>query len=186
MNVFIDILINDRYYLLFRFFRLPNYFFKKTWDRIFDEYTSLIKTDDSNASFELMKDITFLRNKIYIIEVAVYALRLKYNEKAASLLRRLGYDFKYREDTYIQDCERVLKRSKSLVAELKKKEGEFSKMKRSGSVSESDFNDILFSISKYSGVLMSPKHITVAEFCSAYNQYYKHVKSSENGERRKD
>lgn len=176
MDIFVDVLVNDNIKALAVLW-WPKRLLRKVWDNIFSEYSTLIDGEQASVSLSLIKDINYMRNKLYIIHVAVYALKLKYSERACNILRSQGYDFKFREDTYLQDCERVLKRSKTILADAIRKEKEYEKLGTGKTLVEQDYIDMCYAISKHSSMHLSIRKITVSEFCAAYNAYSKDMQA---------
>lgn len=185
---FVDALVNDNLQALYRW-PFGYFFFKRkvkdAWDNLFTEYTDLIENDSISISFSLIKDIHYMHNKLFIINTCVFALRMKYNEKVIYILKKMGFNLKFTRESYLKDCNSVISRAKSIVADLANKEKEYSGMKKNSSVSEQNYIDMVYAISKSAGHRLSVREITVSEFCAAYNSYVREAKEMESQRNRR-
>lgn len=184
--LFIDILLTGNVKQLVRSQSLAIIFSKKElsniWDDIFSEYNLLIDDKSVNLSFELFKDINVFHNKITIINSLVFLLRQTYSPSSIELLREHGFNFSFTKETYLDDCNKVISRAKSIVMQLIEKEHQYEELRKNneGEIKESDYTDLLFEISKIAGHRISAREITVTEFVSAYNSYKREVERSNN------
>lgn len=186
LYIFIQVLLTGQVELLLKSDLVKPLFTKKAlqdiWDNIFSEYTLLMDDKNANVSFELFRDINVFHNKITIINAFVFSLRQEYNIIAIESLREYGFNFKFTKETYLNDCNGVIERSKNIVMQLIEKEHEYNDLKknRDNEIKETDYTDLLFEISKSAGHRLSAREITVIEFISAYNSFKREIERDKN------
>lgn len=172
MPVFIGVVVHGDFKSLCKYFFLKLLLKSKAqeiWESIFEEYTDLMKSNQTNITFQLVRDVHFMWNKINMIEKTVDSLKLRYNEKLFDILRDMGYCFAFTRESYIGDLKKVITRTKGIVHQLALANQELAGLdKGDDTVKESDYFDMCYAISKG---LISLNKITVSEFCAAYNAH---------------
>jgi len=188
LYIFIEVLVNGSVEHLVKNDIFLKIFSKKQlqniWDEIFAEYQILMDDKNANISFELYRDIHVFHNKITIINALVFLLRQSYSPGAIELLRGEGFNFKFTKETYLDDCNKVISRAKSIVMQIIEKEYEYNELRKNNDneIKETDYTDLLFEISKTAGHRLSAREITVTEFVSAYNSYKRAIERAKNNE----
>lgn len=173
LNVFLDILYTGSIKKLKkrRFLFVSKKKLERAWGKIYDEYSDLSKSEGTQAFFQLLKQKTTLQNKIFITQVCIDSLKTNYSSELANVLKKLGYNFKFTRESLESDLKKVVAKSKPLVIRLKKLEENIAPYLGAEDLKQSDFEDILVSLSKFQGYRLDKNHITVIEFVNILNNY---------------
>lgn len=153
------------------------------WEQISAEYSELSGDTQSRHVLGLVKEITLLNNKIYIIESAVHVLRTNYEVKLLDLLRSYGFIYPYTPESMQNDLDFTLTSAKKLVFNRREKEAEYGKLTESNNEksTEKDFFMLIAALNKFLGYRMDAKEISVLEFAMNLNLYQEYNKPTENG-----
>lgn len=175
---FIQILVTgDLNYLLIQGSRKN---LKSIWGAIYSEYCTISSNDGQMEVLNILKQLTYTGNKIYMISTILESLNSGYNEELASKLQFLGInvliDTKDSE-TYQNSLKRIASLLKNMIFSYDKLKEDFQKISSKNDVKKSDYDNLLTELSKYQGYRLDSKVVSVSEFVSILNSYLKYVKS---------
>jgi len=146
------------------------------WETIYNEYLLLLGNKKNSFLLSLLKQITFLNNRIELIARICTALSGYYDTELCSLLKRMGFNFPFTPETLEKDIKKTLIGAKSIILKRNETQGELEALQAdedSGEVTEMDFYALVAQISKYMQISIDPKNTTVALFMA----YVKQAKS---------
>jgi hypothetical protein len=157
---------------------------QKAWNEIVFEYSSLIKTEQSQYLFDLSKEISLLQWHINYVDGAIKLLSIRYEKEVAEELRELGYQV--REDIGTQEYEDALKRIISLcktkVFDLDVAVEEYNRLhntKEGKAQGEDEMFSTLAALSKYQGYNIDKNTTSVYEVTIIFNNYLAESKRME-------
>lgn len=119
------------------------------WNELFEEYQKKYNKQNSNKVFNLEREIEYLDKKHFEIKLIIEALKFDVYPKLIAILRDYGYRF--RDDFYNEDLERVERESKGIVQKINQLKQGLPKVEESGT--ESKDNSIINLMASYSSVL---------------------------------
>lgn len=147
------------------------------WEEIYSEYIGLRENKSSSFILELMKSITYMQTKQFIITKCVEVLAHTYNDELVAELKLAGCKGKFNwEDKpgYSNDLRAATSYSKKFTSQIKQKEKELEEYnKRHGNkgIERKDFDIWAVTLSKYLGYRVDYDVTTVSEWCTMMNQY---------------
>lgn len=138
------------------------------WDKIADEYKVLIKDKKSSHVLTLLKDITFMNNQLMLIQLSVNFLHKYYEPGICDLLRRLGFQYAFKDDESLyKDLKLVVSSAKRILVDKIAAEKELESIPSDGkAATENDYIALIGQMSKYMNFKIDPKNTTIAEFVS--------------------
>jgi hypothetical protein len=146
------------------------------WENILTEYADVVSTSESKSMMLLQKQILLIRAKLHLIDLAAKVLTARWSKPAADELLKLGYLVK--EETYQQDVEVILVRSRSLIVQLKEREKEYTAREsktdtksKTEKKSRADFDSDIVALSKFQGYRINKQTTTVSEYANIYAQF---------------
>lgn len=154
------------------------------WEEIYSEYIGLRENKSSSFILELMKSITYLQTKQFIITKCVEVLAHTYNDELVTELKLTGCKGKFNwEDKagYSNDLRAATSYSKKFTSQIIKKEKELEEYnKRHGNkgIERKDFDIWAVTLSKYLGYRVDYDITTVSEWCVIMNQYERYCEVS--------
>ena len=119
------------------------------WNQLFEEYQKKYNKQNSNKVFNLEREIEYLDKKHFEIKLIIEALKFDVYPELIAILRDYGYRF--RDDFYNEDLERVERESKGIVQKINQLKQGLPKVEESGT--ESKDNSIINLMASYSSVL---------------------------------
>lgn len=119
------------------------------WNELFEEYQKKYNKQNSNKVFNLEREIEYLDKKHFEIKLIIEALKFDVYPELIAILRDYGYRF--RDDFYNEDLERVERESKGIVQKINQLKQGLPKVEESGT--ESKDNSIINLMASYSSVL---------------------------------
>lgn len=158
------------------------------WEDIYNEYVSLRENKQSSYILDLMKEITYLQSKVFIITKCVEVLVITYSRELVMELKQCGcrgkFDYSKVVD-YSNDLKSALSFSKKYLAQAGRKEKELEEYqaRHGGKVIErKDFDIWAVTLGKYMGFRIDYDVVTVSEWCHMMNTYerYCEVENSKN------
>jgi hypothetical protein len=158
------------------------------WEDIYSEYVGLRENKSSSFILDILKAITYLRTKQYIIKKCIEVLAVVYSRELATELKLSGCKGKFDwadKEGYSNDLRAADSYQKKFNSQIKKKEKELDEyQKRYGkdSISRKDFDIWAITLGKYLGFRIDYNVMTVSEWCAAMNQYerYCEIMNAEN------
>jgi len=138
----------------------------EVWETIFDEYNELSGNKSSDHILNLIKQVTVINGKLFVITSAVSILENSYSEAMIGVLRRHGFRYSYTPESMQRDLKLTLSSAKKLVIQRQEAERELGELNKSsdGEVKEEDFYKLLRQLSKFNGFHIDAKTTTVLEF----------------------
>lgn len=189
LNVFINILVDDKKELLYI---EPKTAWNKPadlseiWDKIFIEYTELSNDDRSVLVLNLMRNISVLENKIFIIQNALLLLStvtdLNQYQDSVNILRTYGFHYQFTENSLLDDLKRCASAAKKFVIEKQELKQQLEKLNNSEQekATQKDFYVHLANLSQSVGFAIKTD-ITVMEYCGYLEIHRLQSKSDERG-----
>ena len=153
------------------------------WNEILFEYSSLLKSENSDFIFSVSKKIALIHADITFIDGAVMVLRTVKDEALIEGLRDLGYPLI--EGFKDADLDRIISLSKRMLFDLEDLEKEYATLTKTMTgkkQTEEDFEQTIAILSKHQGYQINQRKTMVSEFCSIFNTYIK----TANNERGQD
>jgi len=156
------------------------------WERIFEEYGGLNPDKTQNAKLTCIKNIQVLKCKEYILQSWVYVLKTSKNQEYIKVAKQGLAKWGYHQS---DNVDRILSQLKLLKAEIKEFEEELlhynkEKNKETGNLTEAEFDLTLVSLSKYFGIDVDSKKITVSKYCAFLKRINEDVANGTNGNHR--
>lgn len=148
----------------------------ETWEKILTQYSELSGDKNMSHVFNLVRQITYLTNRLNIIKLLVTQLGVRRIEGLVDLLKNdLGFKLKF--DDLQADLQRVISLSKSDVIKLKlaQKQHDEIKSKSGDEVTESDWIDEIAVLSKFQGYAIKQKETSVGEYLSIKKEFGRHI-----------
>ncbi len=153
------------------------------WDKIFEEYSVLSASTQSNHILELLKEVKRLEFTINLIQSCLTVLHncSKHNlnvsdyQPTIDTLKSYGYYYEYSNLSLMDDMTQIINESKALHIDLADNIAEYNTLTESKKAesTESDFLDEAAIISKFNGFAINPRTTTVIEYISYLSVYKK-------------
>lgn len=119
------------------------------WEQLFEEYQQKYNKQNSNKVFNLEREIEYLDKKHLEIKLIIEALKFDVYPELIAILRDYGYRF--RDEFYNEDLERVERESKGIVQKINQLKQGLPKTEESDP--KSNNNSIITLMASYSSVL---------------------------------
>ena len=119
------------------------------WNELFEEYQKKYNKQNSNKVFNLDKEIEYLDKKYLEIKLIIEALKFDVYPELILILRDYGYRF--RDEFYNEDLERVERESKGIIQKINQLKQGLPKVDESKS--DTQDNSIINLMASYSSVL---------------------------------
>jgi hypothetical protein len=143
---------------------------QKAWNKIYDEYLSIIKDKEQSYVMQLTKEVYLLEFKINIINTIVTSLSIRPDVEILKELKRWipvwGEFNPGDEKKYLEELQLVINQSKRLVIDLQSKTEELNDLipKEKTNVTRDYFDKLIWQLSKYAKHQINKYTITVSEF----------------------
>lgn len=177
MNKFIAALLGDLSYV------------GEHWEDIYNEYVGLRENKQSSYILDLMKEITYLQTKVFIITKCVEVLAVTYSRELVMEVMQCGCKGKFDYSNpvaYSNDLKAALSFAKKYTAQSQRKEKDLNDYHaRHGSkvIERKDFDVWAITLGKFQGYRIDYDVVTVAEYChlmNAYERYCEVVNAEQN------
>lgn len=174
MNQFIRVLLGEE--------ALPE------WEEIYSEYIGLRENKSTSFILDILKSITYLQTKQYIIGKCVEVLAHTYSRELVMELKLTGCKGKFDYSDpggYSNDLRAAISYSKKFNTQIAKKEKElqeYNERYKGASITRKDFEIWGVTLGKYNNQYIDFDIVTVARFCEMVNQYERfcEVENSKN------
>ena len=145
------------------------------WESVYSEYTEMSGSSSTNKSLDLAIQITYLTNRINIIQSLVQRLYMRRNDEVIALLVEMGMFFSY--DDLNADLDRVLIKLKGEELLLNMANAEYKELglNEGEKATEFDWYNILSELAKFQGYAVNPKQTTVTEYCALEKRFRAHI-----------
>lgn len=171
MNLFIDCLTTGNTALVGG---------ETAWEQLHSEYIGLRENKSTSYILDLIKEITYLQTKVFIIIKCVEVLAHTYSRDLVVELKQTGvkgaFDYSKKEQ-YSNELRAAITYSKTTEAKVKRKDKELKDYySRHGGtvVQRKDFEINAVTLSEHFGYHVDYDIITVARYCHMMNQYEKY------------
>lgn len=154
----------------------------EAWNEIYFDYAAVLKSDSSDYTFNMAKDIGLLKQHIAYVEWAVLFLRLKYVPEVVEELQAIGYfDLEYSEDPaeWERRLNRVISLAKTKVHDLENLERDYERLNKTSegkSVTEEEFNQTVLELARFQGYRIDQVSTMMDEYVSIYNNFLRDIK----------
>ena len=154
------------------------------WEDVYSEYMGLRENKSSSFILSLVKEITYLETKVFIITKCIEVLSVTYSRELVMEVKQCGCSGKFdwsNKAAYSNDCKAALSFSKKYVGQVLRKKAEleeYQKRHGGGTIQRKDFDIWAVTLGKFMGFRVDFDAITVAEYCHMMNQYEKYCEVS--------
>lgn len=154
----------------------------EAWNEIYFDYAAVLKSDNSDYTFNLAKEIGLLKHHLAYVEWAVLFLRLKYEPEVVEELQTIGYfDLEYSEDPaeWQRRLNRVISLAKTKVHDLENLERDYERLHKTSegkSVTEDEFNQTVLELARFQGYRIDQVTTMMDEYVSIYNNFLRDIK----------
>jgi hypothetical protein len=139
------------------------------WNELYKEYQEKYNKQNANKVFNLSREIEYLERKHFEIKLIIEALKFDVSPELIAILRDYGYRF--RDEFYNEDLERVERESKGIVQKINQLKQGLPAVDESKS--DNQDNSIINLMASYSSILgydFDFYTISVEKFKSLENQ----------------
>jgi len=145
------------------------------WNTITEQYAELSGDKSMGRAFVLTRQITYLKNRLNIIQLVVNQLSVTRNEELIKILQNdLGFRLKF--DDLQGDLVRVVSLAKPDFVKLKQAEAQYNDLKKDEkAATEADWDDELTHLGKFQAFKIDKKQTTVSEYLSIKKAFKAHV-----------
>lgn len=156
---------------------------QEVWEDMLQEYSGLIKTQNSDKIFEIWKSINFNEWRLLVVETCVSGLREMYSEVAANALVEAGFDYVVNledDEAYQKQLDFIVVEANTVTVVLNQLyiqyNGLLPKNEETTDRKEIDFDKELAILKKH-GYGINKRKQSVMEFCAAVNAFLDEVKN---------
>lgn len=155
------------------------------WNEIFFEYASTIKSDNTDYTFQLAKEIGLLEHHISYVDYAVYLLRHLYSAEVVEELRGLGYfHLHYTEDKaqWNQQLDRVISLCKTKLFDMEQLTEEYKRLQKTTDgkkQTEEEFNQNVLQLARFQHYRIDQLTTMMDEYVSIFNNMLSESKAAE-------
>lgn len=159
----------------------------EAWNDIYFDYAAVLKSDNSDYTFNLAKDIGLLKHHLAYVEWAVLFLRLKYDQDVVEELKTIGYfDLEFSEDPeeWQRRLNRVISLAKIKVHDLEMLEKDYERISKTSEgkpVTEDDFNQTVLELARFQGYRIDQVATMMDEYVSIFNNFLNDIKLKSRG-----
>lgn len=158
------------------------------WEDIYSEYVGLRENKSTHFILDMVKDITWLQTKQYLINKIIPVLAIEYSRELVNELKLLGCRGKFdwsNKEQYSNDLRAAATYAKTFNNKIKRKEkelDEYTNRYGATSVQRKDFEVWAVTFMEHFKVHIDFEIITVARWCVMINEYEKfcEVKNAEH------
>lgn len=157
----------------------------EAWNELFFEYASTIKSDNSDYTFQLAKEIGLIEHHINYVDYAVYLLRNMYDEDVTGELVSLGYfHLSYTEDKdqWNAQLDKVISLCKTKVFDLEQMIEEYKRLQKTTDgkkQTEEEFNQNVLQLARYQHYRIDQLTTMMDEYVSIFNNMLSESKARE-------
>lgn len=172
MNQFITALLGDLSYV------------GTHWEDIYNEYVSLRENKQSSYVLDLVKEITYLQTKEFIIIKCVQVLTLVHSRELVMELKQCGCKGKFNYSdlvAYSNDLKAALSFAKKYKAQAERKDKDLQEYRdrhAGEAIDRKFFDGLAVTLWRFMGSRVDYNVITVTEWCHMMNEYDKYCEAS--------
>lgn len=155
------------------------------WEDVYSEYMSLRESKQGSYVLELVKEITYLQTKEFIVVKCVQVLATVYSRDLVNELKQCGCRGRFDYSniaTYSNDLKAALSFAKKYRGQLIRKEKELQQYRDRHSGEKIDrkfFDSIAVVLWKFMGSRIDYDVVTVTEWCNMMNMYDRHCEAGQ-------
>jgi hypothetical protein len=170
LDRFIDVLIHNNLHALVISGKPRIEDLAEAWGNLWAEYIDLNEDAESLYILILQKEIALLRETVSEIETGLRILHVMYDKRVVKIIEDNGIDLKLNlknQSEYFKGLERASQRTGFMKTQLRIKQKELNEYlagKEGEEMNEKYFRRWLSRLSKFMGIRLRAKDITVAEF----------------------
>lgn len=156
----------------------------EAWEEIYAEYIGLRENKSSSYILSMLKEITFLQTKVFIINKCVEVLAVTYSRDLVNELKQCGCKGRFDwsdKAAYSNDLKAAISYSKKYKNQFERKEKDledYYKRHGGGVIQRKDFDIWAVTLSKFMGFRIDYDEVTVSEYCHMMNQYERYCEVS--------
>ena len=157
MTKFVDCIVNGNTHVV------------DDWDAIFNEYLSISGDTHISTVLELMKSITMIENKLFLIQTCVDQLAIKHHEGLAEQLKALGFRFEYADGPdLMRELEITVTQSKGYLIQLNQDKAELEQLRKDegGKATAQDYEKQYSAIEEFKGCSIDPNTYMVSRYAA--------------------
>lgn len=158
---------------------------EQAWNNILDEYSSMLKTENSDKQFDLYKRIAYNQWRLKIVEIVMSdgGLRDMWRPKLADSLVEAGFDYVQNiedDKKYQRQLDIVMNEASSIVVKLNQLYIQYNALLPKGEHKEHkekkeiDFDKELMVLAKQ-GYRINKRRQSITEYCAAVNALFDEV-----------
>lgn len=175
MNDFIECLLTSDYEKLGG---------QEAWEELYSEYIGLRENKSSSYVLSIIKEITYLQTKVFIIVKCCEVLAVVYSRELVNEIKQCGCKGRFdwsNKDQYSNDVKAAVSYSKKYITQYQKKEKELADYNtRHGNIAiqRKDFDIWAVTLSKFIGFRVDYNVVYVSEYCHMMNMYERYCEVS--------
>lgn len=152
----------------------------KNWDKIFNEYQELSKDGKSNLILNMLKEIHFKENQVFLIRTLCYSIAQNYSKEIAVQLSSFIPRFTFTNaKTFAKEIKATLSTCKSILIQVADTKAKLKEMQKENKKPTPQDWDIQFVyLTKFMGVKMTAKNTTISEYINALNMVKESTKDN--------
>lgn len=149
----------------------------ESWENIYSEYIGLRENKSASYVLGIIKEISYLNTKVFIISKCVEVLAVEYSRELVMEIKQCGCKgrFDWSDPVkYSNDLRAAISYSKKYIISVQRKEKEledYYKRHGGGAIQRKDFDIWAVTLTKFLGEYMDYDKVTVAFYCHAMNSY---------------
>jgi len=157
---------------------------EEAWENIYSEYIGLRENKSASYVSGVIKEISYLNTKVFIISKCVEVLAVEYSRELVMEIKQCGCKGKFdwsQPVQYSNDLRAAISYSKKYLVSVKRKEQEledYYKRHGGGSIQRKDFDIWAVTLSKFMGFHVNYDVVTVSEWCHQINAYERYCEVS--------
>jgi hypothetical protein len=157
---------------------------EEAWENIYSEYIGLRENKSSTYILTMIKEMSHLNTKAFIIIKCVQVLAAEYSRELVMELKQCGCRGKFDWSNPVQyssDLKAAMSYSKKYSNQAKRKDDEleaYYKRHGGGAIQRKDFDIWAVTLSKFMGFHVNYDVVTVSEWCHQMNAYERYCEVS--------
>lgn len=154
------------------------------WEDLYSEYIGLRENKSSSFILSLVKDITYLQTKVFIVTKCIEVLALTYSRELVMEVKQCGCKGRFDWSNpveYSNDCKAAILFVSKYNSQVKRKEQElkdYQSRHQGSAIQRKDFDIWAVTLGKFMGYRIDFDVVTVSEYCHMMNQYERYCEVS--------
>ena len=143
------------------------------WENIMDEFRDLTNDSSVSDTFYLIREYTFLVNKIELADRTIRMLSMVgYNKGLCDVLVSLGFRYQFKPETLARDITMVINNCKSIILKINqysKQVEELYQDSKAQEIKATDYDTLTVALERHHKVPIDLSVCTVAKFIAYLN-----------------